>query len=71
MTIFHRRREFGQVESVGDNIDDGELGIGCSTDSKEFPITGSKDGLGYTAIYGVSCHKGESTRSNKNHRPSQ
>ena len=25
MTIFRRQREFGQVESVGDNIDDGEL----------------------------------------------
>ena len=25
MTIFRRRREFGQVESVGDTIDDDEL----------------------------------------------
>ena len=70
MTIFRRRREFGQVESVGDNIDDGELELVVRQIRRSSPSL-ANDGLGYTAIYGVSCHKGESTRSNKNHRPNQ
>ena len=47
MTIFRRRREFGQVESVGDNIDDGELELVVRQ------IRRSSPSLGQTMVWGT------------------
>ena len=47
MTIFRRRREFGQVERVGDNIDDGELELVVRQ------IRRSSPSLGQTMVWGT------------------